>query len=155
MCVIVDNDVRDEVFGHAESDAGKAMLGWLTEGKGRLVVGGHLLTELAASKSFLTWARTLQLRGRMTTIPADRVEAEQARLARASVCESNDLHVVALARTSGARLLFTNDEALQRDFKNTGLISTPRGNIYTTGRTKSVTRAHRDLLRRTDLCRSL
>ena len=31
-------------------------------------------------------------------------------------CRSNDPHVIALAQINGARLLYSNDEALQKDF---------------------------------------
>ena len=67
-------------------------------------------------------------------------------------CASDDEHVIALARVSGARLLFTNDGDLQADFKNPGIINGPRGVIYTTMLKQEVTRTHRDLLRRSDLC---
>ena len=47
-------------------------------------------------------------------------------------------HVLALAQVSGARLLYSNDQTLQRDFKNSKLIKNPRGNVYTTLRNKNV-----------------
>ena len=37
--------------------------------------------------------------------------------------ESDDEHVVALACVSGCRLVYTNDEALIRDLKNTTFVS--------------------------------
>ena len=62
------------------------------------------------------------------------------------VCKSNDLHVLALALVSGARLLYTNDTALIDDFGNREVIARPRGKIYTTARNADVTDAHRRLL---------
>ena len=53
MCVIVDNDVRDEVFGGATSEAGKYLFDWLTDGRGKLAVGGRLRRELGGSNSFV------------------------------------------------------------------------------------------------------
>ena len=66
------------------------------------------------------------------------------------VCKSNDLHVLALALVSGARLLYTNDTALIDDFGNRDIVARPRGKIYTTAQ---VTDAHRRLLAARDLCR--
>ena len=44
---------------------------------------------------------------------------------------SDDPHVLALARVSGARLLYTKDNALIRDFKDKKFIDQPRGKVYT------------------------
>ncbi len=43
---------------------------------------------------------------------------------------SNDAHVIALARVSGARILFCRDTALEKDFRNPSVINNPRGKIY-------------------------
>ncbi len=55
-----------------------------------------------------------------------------------SRCQSNDEHVIALARADRKRahLLCTNDEALRSDFKNKSLIDNPRGTIYSPTRHK-------------------
>ena len=57
-----------------------------------------------------------------------------AELQDAGACQSNDLHVLALAQVSGARLLYSNDLSLHQDFGNRDLISRPRGKIYSTPR---------------------
>ncbi len=74
-------------------------------------------------------------------------------LRKEGVCKSNDVHVLALALVSGARLLYTNDAALKDDFGNPEIVARPRGKIYTTARTANVTDAHRRLLAARDLCR--
>lgn len=43
---------------------------------------------------------------------------------------SNDPHILALARASGARLLYTADKDLIADFKNPRIVSRPRGKVY-------------------------
>ncbi len=53
---------------------------------------------------------------------------------------------------SGARPLYTNDRALQDDFKNTLIVEGVRGRVYTTLQRGDVRRVHRDLLGRNDLC---
>lgn len=54
--------------------------------------------------------------------------------------ESDDEHVVALACISGCRLIYTNDEALIRDLKNTKLVS-PRGKIVKNTTTPRIAKA--------------
>ena len=152
MCVIVDNDVRDEVFGGAESAAGSFMLDWLTTGKGRLVVGGKLRAELGGSQAFATWLRTALRVGRVIDIGDTAVDAEEAALERSRLCRSNDTHVLALARKSNARLLFTNDRKLQQDFRDPKIVASPRGHVYTTRMGTVITDVHQELLARADIC---
>jgi hypothetical protein len=76
----------------------------------------------------------------------DELEVEEARLREWGYCQSDDHHILALARVSGARLLYSRDHGLHTDFKNRRIIADPRGKIY------SSVRNHR-LLRETGLCR--
>jgi hypothetical protein len=46
------------------------------------------------------------------------------------ICESDDQHLLALARVAGARTLCTEDKPLMSDFKNASIIAAPRGRIY-------------------------
>ncbi len=149
MCAIVDANVAGEVFGDVESPAGKFFFDWLNS-KGTLVVGGQLTKELSRHTGFVSWLRTGLRVGRARTVDNHRLESELLRVGEA--CKSNDLHIIGLAETSGARLLFTNDRDLQEDFRHPAVLSGVRGRIFTTNMTNKVTRTHRDLLRRTDLC---
>ena len=150
--MIIDNDVRDEVFGDAESAAGSYMLDWLTTGPGRLVVGGKLRRELGDSRAFGTWLRTALRVGRVVDVGDSAVDAESEALERRGVCRSNDFHVLALARKSKARLLFTNDRRLQQDFRDPRIVARPRGIVYTTRNGTAITAVHRHLLSRADIC---
>ena len=153
MCAIVDNDVRDQVFGsNSQSPAGRFFLDWLSDGRGRLVVGGQLLRELNDSGDFKRWLQTALRRNSALAFDDDQVDAETEAIRARQICRSNDKHVLALARVSGARLLFTNDRALQDDFRNRRIIPNPRGRIYTTVEHSDIRPTHRDLLNRTDLC---
>ena len=144
MCAIVDANVRDQVFGDAQSPAGKHFLDWLTpERGGRLIVGGRLLQELSGLQKFQRWLRVSIKLGVAKIIPDDRVNSETTNLENRGVCQSNDAHVVALAMIGGARLLFTNDRFLQGDFKQ----NIQDGKIYTTRLRDTVTSTHRRLLR--------
>ena len=144
MCAIVDANVRDQVFGDAQSPAGKHFLDWLTpERGGRLIVGGKLLEELSGLQKFLPWLRVSVKLGVAKIVPDDRVNSATTDLENRGVCKSIDAHVVALAMIGGARLLFTNDRFLQGDFKQ----NIQNGKIYTTRLGETVTSTHRRLLR--------
>ena len=153
MCAIVDANVGHEVFGDAQSEAGRYFFDWLNRANGgRLAIGGKLREELGSNRNFLRWLSVAGRLGRTINVSDDRVETETESLRAEGICRSNDEHVLALARLSGARLLFTNDQALQADFRDREIVGGVRGRIYTTGERSDVRRTHRDLLRRRDLC---
>ena len=153
MCAIVDANVGHEVFGDTQSEAGRYFLDWLNRTNGgTLVIGGKLREELCSNNNFLRWLRTAVRLGRALNFDDQEVDAETESLRAEGICSSNDEHVLALARLSGARLLFTNDQALQGDFRNRAIVGGVRGRIYTTRERSDVRRTHRDLLRRRDLC---
>ena len=119
------------------------------------MAGGKLLQELeTSSPGFREWAIEAVRSGTMRIVNKDEVGARAKNIHAGGVCESNDAHVLALAQVSGARLLYSNDQTLQRDFKNSKLIKNPRGNVYTTLRNKNVAPSHRRLLGRTNICRT-
>lgn len=160
MCGIVDANVAGEVFGGRPTPAGRAFFDWLNSGRGRLVVGGELLRELEGSRDFTAWAKVATLAGRMTTLGREEVEARTRQIEHGAEHASNDPHVLAVAQVGGARLLFTNDERLEQDFKNRSLIDGPRGRVYHTrdiharNDNKQVSRTHTRLLSGKNLCRS-
>lgn len=154
MCAIVDNNVRHEVFGTSDvqTEAGEYFLNWLENRNGKLVVGGKLLEELSDYTGFGTWLRRALVRGRVIRVSDADVDRETANLQSRNICKSNDAHVLVLAIVSGARLLFTNDQDLQEDFRNRGIIGGIRGRVYTTLVHQDFSSTHRSLLNRTDLC---
>jgi len=132
MCLIVDANLASLVFGESLHDDFRPIIDWLTSPNknGKLVVGGHLAVELNRIGRARRFIRSLQQAGRARFIPEDVTRQETVRLS--SMCESDDPHVIALAKISGARLLCSHDRALHRDFTNPDLISNPRGHIYQT-----------------------
>ena len=154
MCAIVDNNVRDEVFGSAQSGAGRLFYDWLNKRNGGvLVVGGRkLMCELSGNNEFLRFLSDRLQAGRARRIPDDLVDHQEREIQSQGILRSDDPHIVALARVSGARLLFTNDDNLRDDFKNPNIINDPRGVIYTTRDRKDIRPSHRSTLRRRDLC---
>lgn len=159
MCVIVDANVAGEVFGEGGSPAGQQFFDWLNSGRGQLVVGGRLLEELEGSRNFTAWAKEATLAGRIRSLSKEETEARIRQLEHSARHVSDDPHVLAVAQLGGARLLFTNDESLEQDFKNKLLIDRPRGRVYhtrdiqTPNDNKAVSRTHRRLLSTTGLCR--
>ena len=123
---------------------------WLNRANGgRLAIGGKLREELCSNRSFLRWLSVAGRLGRTVNVSDDRVEAETETLrTRTPPCKSNDEHVLALAKLSGARLLYTNDN----DFRDRSIVDGVQGRIYTTAEYDDVRRTHRDLLNRRDLC---
>ena len=153
MCLIVDANVVGEMFGDDDNSAGKAILNWLNDRKGTMVVGGKLLKELnQGSNKFAEWARQALLREVVRRVDDTKVDDRTTKLIRDGACKSNDPHIIALAQVGGARLLYSNDGNLQQDFRDKGLIDNPRGRVYSTLRNKNFTRGKGDLLRRRDLC---
>lgn len=156
MCAIVDANVAHEVFGADRPEAGVKFFQWINSGKGRLVAGGKLLGELNRTPA-REWARQALNAGLMRNVGEADLDARLEELRNEGTCRSNDLHVLALAQNSGARLLYTNDRPLQQDFRNRRLIRNPPGRVYSTDErnnpNKKFRPVHRRLLARRDLCR--
>ena len=153
MCAIVDASVVHEVFQPGRSEAGAKFFDWINRGRGRVMAGGKLPEELSKTQSFLEWAREAVQSGRMERVDDGEVDALAARLRNGNRCESDDHHVIALARIGGARLLYSNDRDLQKDFKNRALINDPRGKVYSTSEKPDFEARHRKLLGNKTLCR--
>ncbi len=157
MCAIVDTNVANEVFGSSPCPAGEKFLDWINKGSGRLVVGGKLLKELeSGSPCFRNWATQAISSGTMRIVNRGRVDARTVELREEQTLKSDDPHVIALAQLSGARLLYSNDGDLQKDFKNKILIDNLEGKVYSTDEennpNKEFRPAHKSLLGRNDLC---
>lgn len=148
MCTIVDANAAHQVFGENRPSAGVEFFNWISSGTGSLVIGGKLREELNQMSSFKEWQKEAILSGRVILAEDNIVLAEAMNLSDSGLCQSDDEHVIALARLSGARLLFSNDYKLQRDFKDKKLIDEPRGSVYSTLKNRNVTSTHKNLLRK-------
>lgn len=130
MCMIVDTNRLGDFLAKPETPDAAPIHQWLRRGWGKLVfsVGGAFATELypAAKDRLLEYDRG----GRAKRFADEEVEDEARRLESAGVVRSNDAHVLALARVSRARLLYSGDVALIADFKDRKIIREPRGKIY-------------------------
>lgn len=147
MCAIVDADVADQVFGPGNRpEAGRAFFQWLNTGRGRMVTGGENWRELCRT-SAQKWMQAAIAAGRIHILDRATIDDKTSELKVA--CVSNDSHVVALAQISGARLLYSNDGDLHRDFGNKTLVDRPRGRIYSTKENDAFDKRLRGLLNKT------
>ena len=130
MCAILDASVVAAVFQPDPAPGAREFRRWIESGRGTLVVGGKLRKELSTNEAFKAWLRQAILRGSATSVPDSQVDRDARSLGTEVACQSNDEHVLALARVSGARLLYSRDEALREDFKDVRLLADPRGKLY-------------------------
>jgi hypothetical protein len=148
MCLIIDANLTHQILTQPPDDDFKPVLDWLTlpSQNGQLVTGGKAADELLKMGAPRRFIRALAQAGRLRLIPKASVYAEQAIVLATDLCKSDDPHIIALARVSGARVLCSYDKALHADFKNPNLVSKPRGKIY-----QNATPRH--LLQHTAACR--
>ena len=152
MCAILDANVVGQVFSRDRPPAAKAFFDWLQSDRGRMAIGGKLRRELDRNSAFTQWRLQAVLAGRVTLLNDDAVDSKARLLEKQNACRSDDEHVLAVAQISGARLLYTNDENLQRDFKTKTLIDQLRGKVYTTQVRSDLSPTHRRLLADQNLC---
>jgi len=130
MRIIIDAN-RPGIFLSSPQDENVAPIHeWLNRRHGFLVysTGAEFANEIGAKarKQLQGYVQA----GSAKLISSSELEADKQYLQRDSNVKSDDHHILALARVSGSRLLYTCDKNLKTDFKNKSLIDTPRGKIY-------------------------
>ena len=128
MCIIIDANVTGDL--QPPSDDAKPIMDSIRQRRVLLVVGGRNTRELSINQKIGQWLRGLIRANVARVIPASDIKREEQILLELGQHQSNDVHVLALARASGARLLFSRDAALGQDFKNKTLMDAPRGSVY-------------------------
>jgi len=145
LCLIIDaNKTADFVNRRRDADH-QPIYRWL-ERDGRLAIGGRLLKEQYRVEKAKRYLLQLLRAGRALRCDDGEVNAEERQVGDSGLCRSDDPHVIALARVSGARVLFTGDRDLMADFGNPQLVPGPRGKIYKRAE-------HEHLLRNSPPCR--
>ncbi len=132
MCVIIDVNLAFRIFTSVPEADFRPVFDWLhaPDKNGCVVFGGKLLKELSSREASRRYLLVLLRAGRAYRIPDAMVQSEEQQVTDSGHCRSNDPHVVALARVSGARTLCSHDRALHQDFRNAKLIAKPRGRVY-------------------------
>lgn len=127
MCLIVDACCAAHFFRPANADFAPAWK-WLQK-DGALVYGGKLLKELNQNYRAAALLAQLKRAGRAFEISGSELSVQMNIID--GRCASNDSHIVALARASGARVLVSSDRLAIKDFKNLSLVPSPKGKVYT------------------------
>ena len=147
MCVIVDNNVRDLFLTSSKqnNDSAWNLRKYIENGQIKLVVGGELKSELCENYIFKEWLNEQIKSGSARECPKEDVLEAEKRLTKENYL-SNDKHVLALAKVSGAGLLFSHDDNLIRDYKNQNLGSVfkalpPPHNEFTERKRKQLDKA--------------
>jgi hypothetical protein len=141
MCIIIDANVGNE-FGPLTDDA-RCIYDWLIAG-GRVASGGRLKRELLKTK-FRNLYQPLVIAGRLVEYEGSEIDRVEKKLTEANTCASDDPHIIALAKVSDARTLFSRDVNLHADFCARTILA-PRGRVYQN-------RSHQHLLRTARKCR--
>lgn len=131
MCLIIDTNRFSILFADPRPSELHALFGWLENDGGSLAIGGTKYREEigrvhAAQRLFAQMNRA----GRTTSVCDVDVDADALELTNSGVLQSDDAHIVALARRSGARTVYTEDVELMKDIKSKKIVDNPRGRIY-------------------------
>lgn len=123
MCVIIDMNVAHRVLTDRPSpEYDPVHDGLFRQRTLRLAVGGTLRREYFRSREVTTMLRVLDQAGVARIYDDVVVDAETATVVGLSQCVSDDPHVIALARVSGARVICSEDKRLHADIKNPRLL---------------------------------
>ena len=151
MCAILDTNLAGEVFKPSPDVVPGQFFKWMNSQRCRLVVGGELRRELERVGAYMAWSQQAVLTGRLRQEDDAAVDERTRELKQSNSCKSDDPHVIALAQISGARILYSQDELLGQDFRDTELLQ-PRGRLLPLRETKKAMRDRENLLSQRDLC---
>ena len=149
MCAIVDVNNCYKIFGNPgqRTPAGSYFFNWLEGEGGRLILGGTKFnSEIGKVRDYVVWLKTATRTGHAHRVNDHLVDTVERELEAGDECQSDDHHLIALARVGGARLLFSEDPDLHQDFRNPGIVANPRGRVYSTRFDYEVSEEHRRLL---------
>jgi hypothetical protein len=129
MCGILDTNRFSAALRNPVDSELAPFLSWILERDGQLVFGGSVYSrEVDRHDAARRFFATLLRAGKVTRIDAKLVDLEQDQVSDS--CASNDSHLIALARVTGARLFCTDDTKLMLDVRTKHLLDNPRGRIY-------------------------
>ena len=133
MCIIVDASKMGDFLNPEHQDSAPIRK-WLRK-NGRLVysTGGRFAKEIGISGKYKTGLVEYVRAGKARHIPYEQFAEDEKKLINGHI-RSNDPHVLALARFTRTRLLYTGDPELIKDFNDKKLIDDPRGKVYSTAK---------------------
>lgn len=126
--IIVDNCIAPRILcGESDPAFGGIFRYIAGDRAGHLVVvygGSKFIKELEGNHEIRRMLVVLDQAGAARSYPSATVDAEE-RVVDAMPHQSNDEHILGLARVSNTRILFTLDQDLIRDFGNRNILSPP------------------------------
>lgn len=141
MCAILDRSKFGEFI--KPTDEGRLFRDWLEEEDGCIVypvddetgkippaLTGYmrrLIEEFSNSRKLRRVLLDYRERGKVRRVFLSEVARHYPTGAK---IRSDDSHILALALASGARLLYTGDKKLAKDFANSDIIGNPAGEVY-------------------------
>ena len=131
MAIIIDANCAPVALKQPPSEEFRPVMKAILDGKQKLAVGGskqkHEYRKLHAVWMYI---QLLDQAGKAFLVKDESVDAEELDIQNRHTLASDDPHLLALARVSGARLLCSLDKALHADFCNPAIINKPRGYVY-------------------------
>lgn len=126
MCIILDANQKNSFIDLNNDDM---------EPVRKIIEAGDLKIVYAKTSKFqreygkAMWSRLLRYRvdGQAVLFSNEQIDTEIKKLGKIKKIKSDDNHILALARISGAKLLITEDEDLIKDFKDGDIVG---GHIY-------------------------
>ena len=129
MCIIVDANKLGSFLADPPDEDSAPVREWLDKGGILVYSTGSIFAKEVIGRAKGKLADYVRA-GKAKVIPKERFIDDERSLAERRDRRSDDPHVLALARTCGARLLYTGDNDLIADFKNKKFIDKPRGKVY-------------------------
>jgi hypothetical protein len=131
MSLIVDANCAATTLCTKPCAAFAPVMTAIRNGDATLVFGGtKLKREYLRLSSVWRFVVALDRAGKAKAISDREVDTLQASLEKSGSLRSDDPHIIALAKVSGARLLCSLDHDLHFDFLSKQLIDKPRGSVY-------------------------
>lgn len=139
MCLIIDVNVAHKIL-LTDNDLD-------FQAVHQLLFNNKTTAKVVYSQQFVDECKNIAIRGilaqldkagRAKVIDANQINLEISHVLNSGFCQSNDLHIIALARVSGVRLLCSHDQKLHSDFTNKKLIDQPRGKVYQNAKHKNL-----------------
>ena len=129
MCLIIDNNVASQVLVDREHPDFSPIYRSIESRRTILIHGGQLTKEYSGNRRVMEALEELDRIGAARRISDTKIGPELSFVHDSGRCISDDPHIIALARASGARVLCSLDRDLATDFKNPRLLS-PKGKVY-------------------------
>lgn len=141
MCLIIDVNVAHKILLANDDPDFKDVHECLFTGKmphARMAYGGKLAREYLNNHKIRRVLVELDRAGRAWKVDDSLIEREIEWVVTSGLCQSDDEHIIGLARVSGVRLLCSHDQSLHIDFTNKALLDKPRGKVYQTKKHKKL-----------------